>query len=117
MRSIIGITLTVSALAAAGSALGAVRPGGRGPAAGPEELPRVAILDCTYNFGPPNRTTVITYDGSSGSPDVPIGSSCAEALALLMADGFALAEVDEGDDAVQFVGYLLVDARPSGRAQ
>ena len=86
------------------------RPGSNIYADSKKKSKRAVIMQCTTNFTSPKGTNVITYDGSPGSPTIASGISCADALAILFKDGFIIGEVDEGDDAVQFLTYLLVDS-------
>jgi hypothetical protein len=61
--------------------------------------PAVVILQCGLGEG--GSTTVLAVDGTSASPVIQKGGSCAAAVLLLITDGFTLEGVHT------FTGYSI----------
>jgi hypothetical protein len=62
--------------------------------------PAAVVLQCSLaaEFG---RTAVLAVDGTSGSPTIATGSSCAAAVLLLVTNGFTIEGVHT------FSGYAI----------
>jgi hypothetical protein len=86
--------LCLSLIAVAASVSAALVIAGLAPAkAAP--LPGVAILNCRFDGDPTVGILVSVADASAGAPAIEVGSSCAEALALLGRQGFTIRSASE----------------------